>query len=288
MKKILAVIILMLMLSGVFALSATGVRVYDPDAPLTVMSFNIRTITLESSQLNNWDNRTDSILGVIEGSSPDIIGFQELKEIQYDFFKEQLGGEYGFYGLFRDNIPFFSEAAAVFYKKKRFSVLEENTFWLSETPDEMSRGWDAGINRICTQVRLKDKKSGAKFVFLNTHFDHQGDVARSQSVELIKSRIEALACPAILTGDFNFNELSPNYTALTQGILKDVKYAAAVSDSGGTFNGFGGSNGVSPIDYILVSDGHFAAQSYEIIRTPNPQGTYPSDHFPIKAVIRFK
>lgn len=288
MKKYIVVIVLIVALSVVFITAAIGVTDIDGDAPLTVMSFNIRTFTIESNPKNMWENRKDSILSVIAENSPDIIGFQELKPAQYDFMKEQLVADYDYYGEFRDNIPYFSESTAVFYKRNRFKVLDKKTFWLSETPEEMSIGWDASINRIWTQIQFKDKRTGREFAFFNTHLDHMGDVARHESAMLLSRRISAMDCPAILTGDFNFNENSPHYTWLTADKLADTKYLAADSDTGGTFNGFKETFGSSPIDYIMVTEGHFEVDLYKIIRTRNPKGTYPSDHFPLKAILRFK
>lgn len=275
-------------MSAVFVIAAAGVHEIDGDATLTVMSFNIRTFSIELNSVNMWENRKESILSVIADNSPEIIGFQELKQGQYDYMKEQLAGEYDYYGIFRDNMPYFSESTAVFYKRKRFEVLDKKTFWLSETPEEMSIGWDASINRIWTQIRFKDKRSGKEFAFLNTHLDHMGEVARHESAMLLNRRISEMNCPAILTGDFNFNENSPHYSWLTADKLADTKYLAADSDTGGTFNGFKENAGSSPIDFIMVTDGHFEVDSYKIIRTRNPKGTYPSDHFPIKTVVRLK
>lgn len=288
MKKFLAIVVLIVLLSALFIVAATAIDYQGGDAKLTIMSFNIRTFSIETNAVNMWGNRQESVLSVIAENDPDIIGFQELKQAQFDFMKEQLAKEYDFYGTFRDDVPYFSESTAVFYKRKRFKVLEKNTYWLSETPEKMSVGWDASTNRIWTQLKFKDRRTGKEFAFINTHLDHKGDVARHESVMLLNRRINAMNCPAMLTGDFNFNENSPHYDWLTADSLADTKYLAADSDTGGTFNGFKENYGSSPIDYIMVTEGHFDVDLYNIIRTRNPKGMYPSDHFPIKAVVRLK
>lgn len=287
MKKLLAIVIIIICLAVLFMVTTIGAQSQVGKAPeITVMSFNVRTFTIESNSLNLWKNRTESVIAVIAENDPDIIGFQELKPVQLDFLAENLSKDYGYFGEFRDAFPLFSEATAVFYKKKRFKALENNTYWLSETPEEISRGWDASMNRIWTQVLLKDGHTGKTFAFFNTHLDHIGNVARHESVLLLNRRIAAMNCPAVLVGDFNFNENSPHYEWAVADIMRDTKYLAADSDDGGTFHGFKGDAGSSPIDFIFVTAGHFEVDSYKIIRTPNPKGTYPSDHFPIKAVVR--
>jgi hypothetical protein len=81
----------------------------------------------------------------------------------------------------RDDGKEKGEFSAIFYDTNRLQVLNSGTFWLSETPEKPSKGWDAAYNRVCTYAVFKDKKSQKEFIALNLHFDHIGNVARVKS-----------------------------------------------------------------------------------------------------------
>ena len=72
----------------------------------------------------------------------------------------------------------------LFFNKKKFILVNSGTFWLSETPEKPSMGWDASYNRVVTWGKFKSKVSGKHFLVFNTHFDHRGDEARKNSAIL--------------------------------------------------------------------------------------------------------
>ncbi|MFW5780152.1 MAG: endonuclease/exonuclease/phosphatase family protein [Bacillota bacterium] len=288
MKRFTCLILaLVFSLSLAFSAAAWQTINEDKDFSIKVMSFNVRCIAMEQNPVNNWINRKDNVLEVIEVFKPDIIGFQELKEPQYQFFRDNLN-EYGFYGEHRHSFELISEASAIFWKKNRFEALEKETFWLSETPEVMSKGWDASVERICTQIKFRDNLTQEGFIHFNTHLDHQGSVAKTQSVNLILDKIEDKGMPSLVTGDFNFHEGGQNYELLLSENLQDTKYLAPKNntDFGPTFNGFRGSSHTRPIDFILTSP-EFCANKYKVIRNTDEQGNYPSDHFPVIAEVEF-
>ena len=101
---------------------------------------------------------------------------------------------------------------AIYYRKEKFDLLDHGTFWLSESPDIVSRGWDAACNRTVTWVKLKLKGNNKSFYYFNTHLDHQGKIARSKSIELITEKILQIAGKkpvVILGGDMNSSLDSP-------------------------------------------------------------------------------
>jgi endonuclease/exonuclease/phosphatase family metal-dependent hydrolase len=170
--------------------------------------------------------------------------------------------------------------------------LNKGDFWLSETPDKPSLGWDAKCcNRICSWVYLQEKKSGKKFYFFNAHFDHQGVQARKESSKLILQRIQQIASnePVIFTGDLNGAHSSEWYqTVANSGILKDtyreVKNPYANNAS---FNAFGATKGrMDIIDHIFISR-HFIVEKWGIL-TDTYHGKFPSDHFPVMAVLTIR
>lgn len=255
---------------------------------LSIMSFNIRCIAVEENDANIWKNRKQEVIDVINKYQPDLIGFQEITIPQYEFMEDNLSDMYGNYAVFRSKSEFFNECAAIFYKKNRFTVQDEETFWLSETPDVLSKGWDAYIERVCSKLTLLDKNTNKVFNHYNTHFDHEGAVAKEQSVYLLLEKVKSSNLPSVVTGDFNIHEQSPNYNRLVSETLQDTKFLSPeeFSDLGVTYNGFGKYEEGLPIDFILVTEGDFVTQSYSIIRDADDEGNYPSDHFPIISVLQ--
>ncbi len=57
---------------------------------------------------------------------------------------------YGCIGVGRDDGRMKGEYACIFYDSSRYEKVRDSTFWLSPTPDVISRGWDAAIKRGCT------------------------------------------------------------------------------------------------------------------------------------------
>ena len=143
------------------------------------------------------------------------MGTQEGLEHQINYLDKNLKS-YKYVGVARADVKEKGkgEYSAVFYNVNKFKDLKSGTFWLSDTSDQPSRGWDASLNRICTYILLQDKNSGNKFWVFNTHFDHKGVEARQKSAELIIAKIKEINkenLPVFLMGDFNLTpDQSPN------------------------------------------------------------------------------
>ena len=187
-------------------------------------------------------------------------------------------------GVGRDDGKRVGEFAPVFYDRNRFNPEDSDTFWLSETPDIVSRGWDADCLRICTWVRLHDTLvPGSSFFVFNTHFDHRGPVAQDRSADLILQKIRAIAgeTPFFLTGDFN---LTPD-TAPIRRIASELRDCREVTETkpygpAGTFNGFNLHGSLeTPIDYIFTSRG---VRVFKYATLPdNWDQRFSSDHLPV-------
>lgn len=262
-----------------------------------VMSFNIRYGTARDGE-NRWEARREFLAETIRAFDPDLLGTQETLGFQRDFLGEALEGMEGF-GAGRDDGKEEGEMAALFFRRERFEKLDGGHFWLSEEPERVgSRGWDAALPRIATWVLLRDRREGGvgEILFLNTHFDHRGSLARLESARLIRKRAEELAGgrPVVLTGDFNAGEGSEPYKALFgtegepgAGYLADT-FRAAVPERGeaeGTFSAFRAGNvSGARIDWIAVTGRDWVVRSAGIDRTSR-EGRTPSDHFAVFAVI---
>src|SRR5690606_41419680 len=75
----------------------------------------------------------------------------------------------------------------------------QGQFYLSETPDRSSYGWDAAAIRLCNWVLFNDRNTGRNFFVFNAHFDHIGQVARrsEEHTSELQSR-ENLVCRLLL------------------------------------------------------------------------------------------
>lgn len=253
----------------------------------TVISYNIRhSGDPEGDGVNQWMNRRQATEKMIRTEAPDFFGIQEGLIDQVHFIEEACP-EYGRIGIGRDDGVEEGEIMAIFYLKDKFELLDNGTFWLSETPDTVSRGWDAACNRTATWVKLKERATGREFYYFNTHLDHRGRTARKESVLLLESRIKSICAgeklPVLLTGDFNAVITEPFMKPLLDS-MKDARLSAPVSDSRTTYHDWGEVRN-SVIDHIFGTGVVF--DTFTTL-DGNYGAPYISDHYPIKATFRFE
>ncbi len=255
------------------------------ESAIRIMSFNIRCASVGTA---TWIQRIPLVTKTILVGHPDSVGVQEATPGWMDALKQNLGDEYDYVGVGRDNGKDSGEYSAVFYLKNKYSVVESGTFWLSETPDTPSMGWDAVFNRVCTWVVLENKTTGEKYVHINSHFDHIGVKARENSVKMILAKAsEYPDLPVVFTADMNVNQGSDNYVQVTSGCLRDAKFAAADTMDYLTYHDTKPAlHKGNVIDYILINN-HFDALSYKVV-TEGINDQYVSDHFPIYADLKIK
>ena len=174
------------------------------DGTIRVMTFNIRCTSLG---LVLRSSRNDEVVETIRKGMPDSFGVQEATPTWMRYLKRELGDLYDYVGVGRANGKNSGEFSAIFYLKDTYSVYDSDTFWLSETPDEPSVGWDASMNRICTWAVLENKETGLMYMHINSHFDHRGTEARKNSVQLILDKTEMYdSIPVVFTADMNIVE----------------------------------------------------------------------------------
>lgn len=306
MKKILLFI----------ALFITCSTVYINAQKLTVGSYNIRNDNKgDEKRGNGWQQRCPVVCDLIRFHDFEIFGAQEALNSQINEMLAILP-EYSYIGVGRDDGAQKGEYSPIFYKKDQFELLRTGDFWLSETPEVIgSKGWDAALPRICTWGEFKDKNTGFTFWFFNLHMDHRGKEARKESAKLVLNKIKEMCgdSPVILTGDFNVGQTHESYKLLANSdILKDSYENAAIRYAlNGTFNSFDpNSKTNSRIDHIFVShpltverygiltdsyrsivgegDKMDARDAPEEITLQKYVARVPSDHFPLKVVLRYK
>ncbi len=265
-----------------------------PEAPLKVMTFNIR-YNNPNDGVNAWPNRKALAAGAILERDNDIIGMQEVLKSQLNDL-DSLLFDYDWCGVGRDDGKNAGEFTPIFFLKDRFENLGDSTVWLSETPTVPgSKSWDTACTRIVTWARLLDKSSQKKFYFFNTHFDHISELARIESARLLLGLMKNIAedKPVILTGDFNCTEQDSAYKILTSAlpnsfILKDSKAISETPHAGtkNTFNGFSVPEGTREIDFIFVNP-HVKVVTHVTLNIIK-DGVYISDHFPVVAEVAFQ
>ncbi len=248
---------------------------------LKAMTYNIRYNNPEDGQ-NAWPNRKNDVKRLIQFEQPDLLGIQEGLWEQVQFLDSL--ALYAREGVGRDDGKLNGEFSALYYRKDRFSRLDGGTFWLSETPELPSKGWDAALNRICTWLILKDLKTGKKLAVFNTHFDHQGMQARIHAADLLNQKAHQFAkdLPVVLMGDFN---LTPETTPIKkmQGYFQDAFLVSKRSPFGpeGTFNGFKVAQSYTGrIDYVFVNQA-LGVLDYQVRADVRSGGYFLSDHFPV-------
>ena len=258
---------------------------------INVATYNMRNDnnSEDSTHGNGWKQRYPVIAALIRFHDFDIFGTQECLYHQVQDIAKELPG-YDYYGIGRDDGKHAGEHSEIFFKKNKFQMLAHGDFWLSQTPDKPSLGWDATCcNRICSWILLQDKKSKKKFYVFNTHYDYQKDLARNESSKLILKEIKRIAGnqPVIFMGDMNGGNETEWYKAVANsGFLKDTyKEAKNPYALNGSFNAFGAEVASSEIiDHIFISK-QFTVQKWGIL-TDTYHGKYPSDHFPVEAVVK--
>ena len=251
---------------------------------LSVMSYNIRTGSADDGT-NSWQFRCPASVLMIEDRKPDVVGVQEALLPQLLFIEDNCRG-YDYVGVGRDDGKKKGEHMAILYNKKTVSLVKWGTFWLSETPDKPSQGWDAACRRSSTWAVMKSKASGKKFLFINTHLDHAGAVARQKSVSLMMSKIMELnpdGLPVVLVGDFNVEYTHPALSPVTDS-MKNARKIAAITDSSATYHGWGKASEV--IDHIFYT-GFRSCTRFETVTAPYAERKFISDHYPVEAVLVF-
>lgn len=282
-----------------------------------LMSFNIRMSGMsEYDGINAWGNRKEAVVRMLREQNPDVLGVQEMLPDQQQYLRNELR-DYRMVGVGREDGMQEGECMGIFYKKDRFALEDSGTFWLSQTPDRASMGWDAACKRTVTYVRLKDRLSGKRFYYFNTHMDHVGVIARQESVKLMAERIREIVRDTssvfILGGDMNSTIADPIFIPLLGDPSKERKALSDMSESkrpvmemtegriGGlmkicrsnawqrdnliTYNGYG-KDKVSQIDHLFSS-----CETENLIFQTDKKDygvPYISDHYPITLIFSLK
>ena len=284
----------------VVAMLAARVVAAEQETPMQtediirVMSFNIRFGAADDGD-DHWRHRDAFLVDVVREFDPDLLGTQEALAFQVDYLCDKLP-EHAMIGVGRDDGKRAGEYSAIFIRRSRFELVEQGTFWLSAEPEKPgSKAWDAALPRIASWAILRDRMTQKPFVYLNTHWDHRGERARRESARVMRDWLtkHAKGLPVLITGDFNSTESEAPYAELlspnsAESPLQDAYRVIhpIASNEEATFHGFTGASQGQRIDWIL-STAHFVVQEASIERTSRA-GRFPSDHYPVTAIFRWR
>ena len=259
---------------------------YEKISYYKIISFNVRYSSApEIDGDNRWELRRDAAVKMVAEQKPIAMGLQEACPDQIDFLDLNLTG-YKHIGVGRDDGKRAGEMMAIYYDTTRLTLLDSGTFWLSETPEKVSIGWDAACKRTCTWGHFKVNDTGFEFLYFNTHLDHLGSLARKNSIKLIVAKMTELNpdnVPVFLSGDFNSTTDDPIFDPL-KASLKDAREVSAISDKIITYNGFGtvtdnpNTRKEWVIDHIFFSGVNPMAF---MVLNGNYGVPFISDHYPI-------
>ena len=280
-----------LLIAGIAALTVLSCGTKSKDIPIRFANYNMRELMAVDTADRAFYNRLPVIVKRITDYDFDIIGTQEVTYEMRSALFEVLGDTYAIFGSGRKNYA-NGEGTPIMYKRDRFDLLEKGNFWLSETPDVPgSVSWDCSQERLATWGKFLDKKTGKKFIYINTHFDHRGPISRTKAAELLLEKARELGggLPTFFSGDLNTTISSNEIAVLFDNDIVKDSYSASITEPTGRVSSYYGfdfdrPDGGSRIDYIFVPK-NAKVHSYSCIDDDFRYRQYSSDHCPLLVVV---
>ena len=256
---------------------------------LNVMSFNIRADW--DSGIKAWSSRKDALIASVKAHGASVICFQEVRKTQYEGLVAGLGDAYEVVYYARESKSSNPEGLAIAYKKDVWNKLSQSVFWLSDTPNVESASWDDSYNRICVNVLLEHKETGAKLDVYSVHLGLT-ETSRTKGIQMIMDRAAQNGYPTYMAGDFNCYYGTAPYLLAAEK-YQDCMQTAKETDSGITSNSWGATadNGTDAykkcIDFCFVSKEGMSPLSFAICRDKWGENNenYLSDHYAVKSTI---
>jgi endonuclease/exonuclease/phosphatase family metal-dependent hydrolase len=281
---VVALVVVFFYVPHYFLTDATVELSDESDGSITIMSTNVRFYNPLDLLKQSWFYRASLIVEDVNSVKPDIIGFQEATFIHYDYLKNAMP-DYSSEMAYRDNFV-LSEGCPIFYRTDKFELIDSGSFWLSETPEIMSKDWGSEHYRICVYVILREIESGTEFAVFNTHLDHVSDEARINGIKVVLDKISAFGdLPAVLMGDLNAKEDSETIESAFESFDDGMKNAPITTDAP-TYHNWGNFDAAKRIDYILTSKGDATVSEYHVLDNCH-DGVYSSDHASIFVKLTF-
>lgn len=290
-----------------------------------ICNYNIRYYNGSSDGSNqgakSWPTRKPKVFEMIKKYDMDVCGLEEVTSIMASDITKELT-DYQYIGYGRDNglqqgSGASGEQTGLIFKKSRFEALDKGRFFLSNTPDKVSKLNNSNFNRMVAWAKLKDKETGKEFYFFATHFDNDYDQnhinVRSAQADIAIKKVPEIAgnLPFFFVGDFNCETSEVAYTKLSAAFddayikmgkdalggyvcnstqLANSKIAPKCACEGNTYTGLYSSSDNWPkrIDLVLFDDTKATISYYNADNDNMGLTMYPSDHLPIITKMKFK
>jgi len=253
--------------------------VYYGTDDMWLMSFNIR-------QTDQWSKRQGAFMDYLNTGDATVVCMQEVKKAQVADIQNGTSKRFNFVYYAREGGS-NPEGLGILYDKHVWNLLSQDMFWLSETPNEMSYGWGASYYRICVNLLLENRQTGAKLDVYNVHLDHQVELARVNGMDLVLSRVAKSQYPCFVTGDMNCTSTTPAIVAAATA-MQNCQAVAPITEEGAIYQGWGSvaDDGATAIDFCFVSKKDMQPLVFDICQDKWGDNNYYSDHYAVKTKVR--
>ena len=246
---------------------------------------------------NSVTNRYVRLMKLLAGNQyPDVLTLQDVSPAWVEQFSKSGEGYkamnevYGYVGTGRNDDD-DSVKNPVFYKKDKFDLIDSGTFWLSETPDFVSVGWDGRQRCVASWAILEEKVSKKKIAVISSMLDSYGNKARINGAALLVKKAAEFDCPVLLCGDMQAASNINYVKSITEYQLFDAQKLALQGDgyTKATVNSAFGTDQVpnGKSDFIFASYGDFKVVNHVVDRQ-KPDGGFVSNHWPLFAEFVLK
>lgn len=266
--------------------------------PLTVMTYNVLCSFCNPREFDPWDERVPYFGDIFRRHNPDLIGLQELTPLNDEVgdILTQLPGYAPVYYDPAGATPY--PDAIILYRTSRFTLVDRGEYWLSPTPDTpLTTGFaPPQFPRLVVWATLRDNAAGRREIFFaTTHFDNNTPSQRLSS-PLLQQRTAPfeVTMPTIVVGDFNSRPDSTAYGILTTDASNGFVFANTFELTSWRMIA---NQTPTPaydvndrIDHIFLAG---ARTTWNVtdwvvdLTTYGAKGRYPSDHFPVTAVVEY-
>jgi len=265
---------------------------------LMVMSSNVRFYSARNKADDpdtgerDWEVRKEGYFQMLNTMLPDVMGVQEAEFKQIKDIVENCP-EYAYVGVGRNDGVESGESTAIFYNKSMVEIEDWGTVWLSPTPGTAGSCFPEMTDRqsrTATWGVLKEKETGKKFFYLNSH-NSLYSASQPKEIQVILATVEEKCpdgLPIVLSADWNMEENDPMMQPV-HDLYESARQTADLTDNSLTYHWWGDKNVISKnqhLDHIFYTG--FAGCS--LFRTLNMQwkGMWISDHHPVYAIFQFE
>lgn len=250
--------------------------------PSTVKIVSLNVWTATSPDRNYQAEREPLIKKFFAETLPDSFGVQECEA----FWEERLSATVEGYTRAQE---LTTTKNYIYYRTDKYNLIDKGVFWLSETPDEISKGFGSRWFISCCYALLENKETGTRYVHVNTHIDVTSSTIRMKEIRVLIPRIEEMfggtGYPIVLTGDFNCTEETAVIQQLFKNGYRDSRALAREKSLIGTFNNYIHYEPRyyrGPIDFVFVK-GNVKVAKTDVVDCVD--GKHISDHNAVVAEI---